>query len=82
MLCLNLDQEKLSIHYIKMKNIKVGELKEGDLFCYSLVPSKREAFLVLEVKTTQIVCVSKNDTLKREVRKQRKGNCILIKSNG
>lgn len=63
-----------------MKNIKVSELKKGDLFCFSLSPSKREAFLVVEAKDTQIVCISKNDMFKREVRKQRKGNCILIKS--
>jgi len=61
-----------------MKNIKVGELVKNDLFCYSMRSNKREAFIVVEVKQSTIVCISKNDVLKREVSKQRKGNCILL----
>ena len=70
-----------------MKTIPMYELQPGDIFTHELKPHNREAFEVIKMKRdskgelNQCVCISRNDTKarKHEIRKQIKGNVILLK---
>lgn len=65
-----------------MKTIKMSELKPRDVFTHELKIHNREAFLVTEIKESQVLCVSRNDhgTNKKIIKKQKKGNVILLRT--
>jgi hypothetical protein len=60
-----------------MKPIRMRELKVGDIFTHEMKLNGREAFKVTKMTPKQCICDSRNTG--NEVKKQIKGNVILLR---